>query len=619
MRHSPFLLTFAAFVGAGALAIGTASLAARGIEERSEKAVRSELLREGLDFARVEADGLLLTMTGTAPTEAERFRALSAAGRQVDPTRVIDAMAVAEGAALPPPRFQIEFLRNEDELSLIGLVPASADRDALSARIERATGAEVSDLLQSAEHPVPDGWEDSLDWTLKALAVLPRSQVSMSSEKVEITAAAPSAEERDRLRASLRREVPKGLDIRMDITAPRPVISPFTLRFRIEDGTASLDACSADGPEAARAISAAAKAAGAGGECLIGLGSPSPRWGEAATRAIAALAELEGGTVTFADASVFLTAAPGTPASEFDRVVGALKTSLPPTFRLEATLPADAGADADGAAAEFVATRSPEGAVQLRGRLPDERVRTAVRGVAAAHFGADNVQLEARISDGLPGDWGVRVLTGLDALSRLENGVLRVGDDGTSISGATGRRQAREEIAALLAEALGEYAAFELDVSYDEALDPLAALPSPEECIAQVAAALEEGKITFDPGADTPDAEGRRAIDRVAAVLKGCPEMDVEVAAHSDSQGRESMNLALSQQRAASVVAALLERRVVGQRFDPVGYGEAIPIASNETAEGREANRRIEFTLPGAAREASGQDGAADSVEGGDE
>ena len=609
MRHSSLLLSIAAFAGAGALALGTASLAARGMEERSEKSVRSELLREGLDFARVEADGLLLTLTGTAPTEAERFRALSAAGRQVDPTRVIDSMAVAEGAALPPPRFQIEFLRNEDEISLIGLVPASADREALTGRIARATGAEVADLLQTADHPVPAGWEDSLDWTLKALAALPQSQVSMSSERVEITAAAPSAEERDRLRASLRREMPKGLDVRMDIAAPRPVISPFTLRFRIEDGKASLDACSADGPEAARAIAAAAKAAGAAAECLIGLGAPSPRWGEAASRSIAALAELKGGTLTFADASIYLTAAPGTPAGEFDRVVGALETSLPPTFRLDATLPEQP--DANAGAAEFVATLAPEGIVQLRGRLPDEKTRTAVKGVAAARFGADDVRLEARVSEGLPPDWGVRVLGGLDALSRLENGTLRVGEDGMSLSGVTGRRQAREEIAASLTQALGEDASFDLEISYDEALDPLAALPSPDECLAQVAEALKDGKITFDPGAATPDAEGRRAIDRVAGVLKGCPEMEIEVAAHSDSQGRETMNLALSQQRAASVVAALLERRVVGQRLDPVGYGEANPIASNDTADGREANRRIEFTLPGAgaaAQEAS-QDG----------
>ena len=596
MKRSPLLLTLAAFAGAAALSLGAASLAANGLEERSEEVIRGEFLREGLDFAQARADGLRVTLTGTAPTEAERFRALSAAGRQVDPSRVIDAMAVAEGEMLPPPRFQIEFLRNEGEVSLIGLVPASTDRDALRARIEKAVGAEVSDLLQTADHPVPDAWPEVLDWTLAALAALPQSQISMSTDRVEVTAAVPSAEESDRLRAALGDGVPNGLDVRLEIAAPRPVISPFTLRFRIDEDGANLEACSADGPEAAKALAEAAEAAGARGECVIGLGAPSPRWGEAGTQAIAALAELGGGTVAFTDASVFLTAAPDVRAAEFDRVVGALETSLPPTFQLDATLLQEP--DADAGAAEFVATLAPEGAVRLRGRLPDERTRTAVDGVAAARFGADDVVLEARLSEGLPADWGVRVMSGLDALSRLVGGTLRVEEANLSVSGVTGRRQAREEIAALLAEALGEEASFQIDVTYDEALDPLAALPTPEECIERVAAALEEGKITFEPGADTPDAEGNRAIDRVAAVFKECPEMDVKVAAHSDSQGRETMNLALSQQRAASVVAALLERRVVAQRFDPVGYGEADPIASNDTAEGREANRRIEFVLP---------------------
>jgi len=71
----------------------------------------------------------------------------------------------------------------------------------------------------------------------------------------------------------------------------------------------------------------------------------------------------------------------------------------------------------------------------------------------------------------------------------------------------------------------------------------------------------------------------------------------MEIAGHTDSQGRETMNEALSKSRALAVLNALRDRRVATSSFTAEGYGETKPIASNDTEEGREANRRIEITL----------------------
>ena len=71
----------------------------------------------------------------------------------------------------------------------------------------------------------------------------------------------------------------------------------------------------------------------------------------------------------------------------------------------------------------------------------------------------------------------------------------------------------------------------------------------------------------------------------------------MEVGGHTDSQGRTVMNQTLSQQRAEAVVTALLGKRVLTANLNAVGYGESVPIADNDTEEGREANRRIEFKL----------------------
>jgi OOP family OmpA-OmpF porin len=86
-------------------------------------------------------------------------------------------------------------------------------------------------------------------------------------------------------------------------------------------------------------------------------------------------------------------------------------------------------------------------------------------------------------------------------------------------------------------------------------------------------------------------------MDKIAEILQACGDIRLEVQGHTDSQGREEMNLSLSQARAESVLNELRARKVLTSGFTAKGYGEAQPIADNDTEEGREANRRIEFRL----------------------
>ena len=84
---------------------------------------------------------------------------------------------------------------------------------------------------------------------------------------------------------------------------------------------------------------------------------------------------------------------------------------------------------------------------------------------------------------------------------------------------------------------------------------------------------------------------------KIAKVLKKCGAIPLEIAGHTDSQGREKMNRKLSESRAQAVLTALMARRISVASFHARGYGETQPIADNKTADGREANRRIEFKL----------------------
>jgi OOP family OmpA-OmpF porin len=598
MRLSSLLIIACTFFMAAVVSLVAANFSVTLIEESSEIGVRDALDDEGMTWAEVEADGLQVTLAGIAPTEAIRFRALTTAGSIVDAARVIDEMDVTAQAAIAPPRFSAEILRNDSGVSIIGLIPTSTDRDGAISRLGRLAGDEnIADLLEAADYPAPQGWEEAFTFGINAMAQLPRAKASVAAGRVSITAIADSVADKSTMENSLKRAAPPGLQLLLDIATPRPVITPFTLRFAIDDEGARFDACSADTDRAQADIVASARRAGmeVGARCTVGLGVPSPRWSEAVSQTIDALTRLGGGSVSFADADITLTATPGTDQNTFDNVVGELEGSLPEVFALRAKLPKVE--DPNQGPAEFTATLSPEGQVQLRGRVTDAGLRDLADSYAKARFGSDKVYMAARVAEDLPNDWSTRVLTGLEALASLSNGAMAVTAETMVLTGNTGNPNASTEIASLLASKLGEAADYEINVTYQEKLDPVLGLPTPDECEAEIGSVLASGKINFEPGSATIDASALTIMDAIADILKRCGDIQLEIQGYTDSQGRETMNLALSQSRAESVLNELRARRVLTGSFTAKGYGEDKPIADNGTEAGREANRRIEFRL----------------------
>ena len=600
MRLSSLIITAAAFVMAAGLCLVAAKFSVTAIEVRTEIGVRTVLDDATHDWAEVQANGLKVTLSGTAPDEATRFAALSLAGMVVDAARIIDAMQITPSENIVAPQFSAEILRNDRGISIIGLIPASTGREALINHLNRIDGAgQVSDLLQVASYPVPRGWDDAMGFAVVALEKLPRSKISVTIGQVSITAISDSAEAKQALEAGLYRAAPPGLRLALKIAAPRPVITPFTLRFLIDENGARFDACSADSNTARAQIMAAARQAGLSGQetCVVGMGTPSPNWAKAATHSIRALARIGAGTVTISDADISLVAASGTEPTLFDRVVGELEKALPWIFALHAVLPEPADETSSTGPSEFTATLSPEGLVQLRGRISDENLRYMTDSYARARFGSEVVYTATRIVDGLPPDWPVRVLSGLEALSYLVNGALTVTPDKVLLSGVSEREGASAEIASLLADKLGRAGTFTLDITYRAPPEPVDIAPDPDTCETDLAAVQSIAKISFEPGSATIAADALDTMDAIADILEKCGEIRLEIQGHTDSQGREGMNQQLSQARAQSVLNELRARRVLTSSYVAVGYGESQPIADNGTEAGREDNRRIAFRL----------------------
>ena len=103
--------------------------------------------------------------------------------------------------------------------------------------------------------------------------------------------------------------------------------------------------------------------------------------------------------------------------------------------------------------------------------------------------------------------------------------------------------------------------------------------------------------ITFASGGATLSNSFFEVMDSVVLVIQEFEKTIIVSAGHTDSQGSESSNQGLSEQRANAVADYLRQKGVVEARIETIGFGETQPVADNGTAEGRALNRRVEISL----------------------
>ena len=106
------------------------------------------------------------------------------------------------------------------------------------------------------------------------------------------------------------------------------------------------------------------------------------------------------------------------------------------------------------------------------------------------------------------------------------------------------------------------------------------------------------GDVLFDIGEATLKATSAQNMDRIASFMDNYPERSAIVEGHTDNMGDDDFNLDLARERAFSVRTALVSRGIDNARITMKSRGEASPIADNNTAAGRQKNRRVEVIFP---------------------
>jgi outer membrane protein OmpA-like peptidoglycan-associated protein len=243
------------------------------------------------------------------------------------------------------------------------------------------------------------------------------------------------------------------------------------------------------------------------------------------------------------------------------------------------------------------------GVVRYSGALHDENARASIIDALNAVFGTDKIKGDIAIdANRADASWLANFRTALDSLK--SQGVQAAFEgESVKIGGAIADAD-REKIASSLKSALG--GAVTVGVRADKtddatsapnakAMSELAAL-KPGFGARDIAAALNDATINFPSGGAKVPASIVSFLEGAAADLKQLPAGSVlEIAGYTDNTGDADANLALSQKRAESIRDLLIKAGVRPDMLVAKGYGSANPIASNDTAEGRTRNRRIEY------------------------
>jgi OOP family OmpA-OmpF porin len=255
--------------------------------------------------------------------------------------------------------------------------------------------------------------------------------------------------------------------------------------------------------------------------------------------------------------------------------------------------------------------------VTLDGYAPSADAKAAIEGKAASLFSGKTVNSLLKLAAGAPDGFAGWVEFGLEQVSKLKDGAFSVTGSDFALKGSVADASGYDAAVKALTENLPaglKLAANELVKPAEP--EPVAApepvpaaqpepAPAPEPVISETAKACQEaigdilstGEINFESSKAIITAASFPVIEKIARTLKACPDVAMEIGGHTDSDGDDASNQALSDARANAVLRWLLGFGADPAKVSARGYGETQPVAPNDTNENKAKNRRIEFRV----------------------
>ena len=589
-----------------------------------------------LEKGTASLSDMAYSIVGVAPT-SDIYAATLAATKALP-----HSMSLAKADITPPVAkpYVWSAERAGNAVTLNGFIPAETARTAIVDAAKKIfAGAAIADKMQIAAG-APQNFLDAAMAGLNQLGTLVEGKASLSDLAYALTGRSSQfSVNTAALMADASGKMPAGFAPTVSVNAPAPppppppplpTARPFVWSVaKAADsvtvtGFAPNDTLAKASADVARALSPSAKFTN---ELRVAQGLPASVDFNAATQfAVDQLKPLRSGAARITDNKLSVTGeAPD--VRTYNAAISALNGALP------------AGLEKDQVAITVApygwAAAFDKGAVTLSGLVPDERAKQAMAAAAAKAFPQARITDTTAIASGAPACFAAMTEGALQWLSKLDSGAAAFNGSVLRWTGVAERATA-DQITAAAATGWPNCARGAADLTIKivappppppppppapvavqlpvpppppppVAAPPMIDLPvppavtvvvPPDPCPGLIRDALAKDRILFATARATIRPESHKVLNDIASVLASCPGTRFEVAAHTDSDGDEADNVSLSERRAAAVVEYLTTRLgVAAGRLSAKGYGEARPIATNETADGKQQNRRVEFNF----------------------
>ena len=527
--------------------------------------------------------------------------------------------------------FTFQAVQMSDGLDVSGLVPNFEVQDLFKDKIGDAALS-----LQRANGMPDNHWPNVVNLGLAQLATLSDGFLSVKGRHLTLSGTATDPLAADAVIEALG-NLPQGYEISFDVEAV--IISPYEFDV-IKDN----DVMQFDGLAPNRAIEAELTAAlgpRALGAITLANGMPDVNWSKTLTTGIQALDSLIEGELVLTDRSLLLHGLAANPKAADETT--ALLNNLPSGYdidlllehaddglplQLEMTYDAKSGATWQGKAPSGVGlsqviaamVNTPVLGSWITSGLPDDSKmleRMAVIGSVLPEY----LSAKAILTNDKTVFEGV-VLLGGDHSSSSSNIAALLGEG--AVTNVTPHPEEPTEGEARLIEGVEhiyrsgvwvrvfvpdpepEVVVIDEDIVEIEALalksfkldDLMEFEPTNAACIGNSNALLSSQNIVFTNGSAELTDDSQSSLDAIAMFVGKCiheADLRLEIGGHTDSDGDDESNQTLSTARAMAVLLALVDRGIEGKALSAQGFGEANPIADNETEEGRQMNRRTTF------------------------
>ena len=599
MFNFSYKFNYFLFVLAACISVLAASIFSKFIEVSSKNYLKSALHEAGYSWVKINADGLLLFLHGDAPSDFERIEAVKFGRSMVTGQRLIDNISHLESSNNKTGEINLKILKSIGKVFFIGSFPKEFDSFDFEEMLKTKSpkSEEYHIIVDQTDMASTLNWELITSYALSLVDVIKLGKIETDGKQLSVEGIASDNRNHGKLKEYIKSRAPPNLPVEMSFYQPRELISPFTFQIEINNGLLQYSDCVVADEESKNLIAEIAEklSAKAVQECLVGLGEPSPQWAEALEKAFSISPQLVNAKVVFDNLNISVILDHSFPEKEYTEILNSISNTFPPEFVLSfIKLSNDGGSDLSSN--RVVATLSPEGLLKIVGPIGEELDKELVANFAKVRFGSENASISLYKVGSLPDDWGFRIIAGLEGLRELKNGILNVTPNLIEIRGKTYKKFSSAKITKVVGDKIGYDQRLSISVDYIDMPKPVDDSLTASQCVNKIEETLRVRKIKFEPGSDRVDLAGHETLDDIAKILLNCGDIRLEIGGHTDSQGREQMNLNLSQSRANSVLFELQRRRVLTKNIIAKGYGESQPIASNDTEQGREINRRIEFT-----------------------